>query len=64
MNKRITGNVTQKKLDAWLAQYRPHLDTYDTGSYKGIYNKRAGVAHSFEKRGKTWREVAESLGAV
>jgi hypothetical protein len=61
---KITGNVTKKTLEAWMEANRPDLDTYDNDGTKGYYRKNAGPAASFVACGKTWRHVAEELGAV
>ena len=60
----ISGSVTEKKLDAWLAQNRPELASYDDRGTKGFYRKDAGPAHGFQACGSSWRDVAARLGAV
>lgn len=61
---KIKGNVTKKALEVWMSRYRPDLGVYDHDGTRGYYRKNAGPAASFVGCGKTWRNVAEELGAV
>lgn len=65
MAAKIEGNVTKKALEVWMEANRPDLDTYEDGNGTRGYNRKdVGPAASFVACGKTWRNVAEELGAV
>lgn len=64
MATKIEGNVTKQTLEVWMSRYRPDLGAYDNDGTKGYYRKNVGPAASFVACGKTWRSVAEELGAV
>lgn len=62
---KIAGSITRKSLETWLEANRADLELYEDGNGKrGFYRKNAGPAASFVACGKTWRNVAEELGAV
>lgn len=56
--------VSKKALGQWLAQNRPDLALYEWQGHKGVYRRDVGPAQGFQRRGATWREVAQSLGAI
>lgn len=64
--KHISGNVTRGKLEAWMEENKSHMELYEDGANgnKGVYRRDMGPAMSFETRGRTWREVARSVGAI
>ncbi len=54
--------VTRKKVDVFLKKQRPSISTYeDAWGNKGTYREDAGPAASFQKIGRTWREVLENF---
>jgi hypothetical protein len=61
--RKMAKKVTRKQVEEWLRKNRPHLATHENhmNGDKGWYRKDAGPAHSFEKQGKTWREVLAAL---
>ena len=60
--KMKSKRITRQWLQKWIEDNRPHLGIHETvHGNKGIYRLDSGPAHSFETRGKTWKEVYESL---
>ena len=54
-------NVTRATLEKWLEANRPDLKAHETNGNKGVFKAIVGPAFSFTTRGKTWKQVLESL---
>lgn len=60
----INGRITEAALRAWVEANRPDLAIREEAGVKGFYRRSAGPAQDFQSCGRSWRDVAATLGAV